>query len=508
MKPELDVAALTLTPDPFWDESPYGYLLRLTEANGHRGHGLIATLCNGRRRVHGSFSVSSDVAKLATLVGRRLSFHTERMDQLLDQGDKNLGVIAGRVIHAKNAIFPLTKLCPQCLAEHSYWRTWWDLLYVDVCAVHGCKLVRQCGVCGEPIQFRRSCLAACRCGNAFSKLETVPGDVGAIALAEVIETTFGGRCGLSTALGAGLPVEQLCACGPETLISAVGVLINASEEKGKGRYVKAYSRRHKLIPAAASALIHWPMGLHRFLRDRRTKDRAIDQLPTFREEVGRFLITLNLINEKDRLRFLIDEIMRFAYRNCFGQIKAPDGCRGPWPERRFGSTTEGAVLIGIPHHTMLREIYRGRMDDVIAGTIAKPQTRLPQWAINLDAVRRRDWYVRTTEDHRLAGKRFGLGSALVSAIIDSPLVGMYALDVDGCDAVSVLKRLCSLAVGRCPSEGPIGSFNLLELLRSTKQMSRKLALLDALLDGRIDASSDGTTFGSIRLIQSVKNVRL
>jgi hypothetical protein len=157
---------------------------------------------------------------------------------------------------------------------------------------------------------------------------------------------------------------------------------------------------------------------------------------------------------------------------------------------------------------MLREIYRGRMDDVIAGTIAKPQTRLRQWAINLDAVRRRDCYVRTTGDHRLAGKRFGLGSALVSAIIDSPLVRKYALDIEGCDAVSVLERLCSLAVGRCTLEGPNGSFNFLELLRSTKQVSRKLALLDALLDGRIDASSDGTTFGSIRLIQSVKNVRL
>lgn len=508
MTPELDAGALTLTPDPFWDESPYGYILRLTEANGHRGHSLIANLCNGRRRVHGSFSVSSDIAKLPTLLGRRLPFHTEEMDQLLDQGDKNLGVIAGRVIHAKNAIFPLTKLCPQCFAESPYWRTWWDLLYVDACAVHGCKLVQQCGACGESIQFRRSSLTACRCGNPFSALKTTSGDIGAIALAEVIETTFGGGCGLSTALGAGLPVEQLYACGPETLVSTIGVLINISEEQGKGRYVKAYSRRSKLIPAAASALVNWPMGLHRFMRDRCTRDRAMHQLPTFREEVGRFLITLDLINEKDRLRFLINELMRFAYRNCYGQINAPDGCRGPWPERRFGSTTDGAALIGIPHHTMLREIYRGRMDDVIAGIIAKPQTRLRQWAINLDAVRRRDWYVRTTGDHRLAGKRFGLGSALVSAIIDSPLVRKYALDIDGCDAVSVLERLCSLAIDRCPSEGPIGPFNLLELLRSTTQTHRKLSLLDALFEGRIDANSDGATFGSIGLLQSVKNVRL
>ena len=63
--------------------------------------------------------------------------------------------------------------CPNCLAEHSYHRVWWDLVPITTCPFHGVDLVSRCA-CDMPLRTEMNFHDYCRKGHALSEVPTTP----------------------------------------------------------------------------------------------------------------------------------------------------------------------------------------------------------------------------------------------------------------------------------------------------------------------------------------------
>lgn len=139
-------SSLLLRPQPYRDEGPNGYMLRLAEANWmpareFQSLGLM---------YEPSMLINEGLLPLKVL-DPALHTNVEYYSELLFNKK--------RIWNHKHARF-----CPHCLADDVFWRVEWELLFHDACATHGTWLVDQCTSCGDHISWARESLIRCQCG--------------------------------------------------------------------------------------------------------------------------------------------------------------------------------------------------------------------------------------------------------------------------------------------------------------------------------------------------------
>lgn len=77
------------------------------------------------------------------------------------------------------AIATKLRFCPECLCANRYYRLTWRFTLVDVCTIHGCKLLDCCTYCGNPIPLFGIPLKVgicARCGKDLSTCNSIPID--------------------------------------------------------------------------------------------------------------------------------------------------------------------------------------------------------------------------------------------------------------------------------------------------------------------------------------------
>ena len=138
--------SLLLRPQPFRNEGPKGYMLRLAEANWMhvRELELIGLMYEPRTLICESLLPAKEIDP-------ELHSNVEYYSELLFNKK--------RVWNHQYARF-----CPICLAEDAYWRVEWELLFNDVCTQHQIWLVDSCSSCNKPISWTRDSLIRCECG--------------------------------------------------------------------------------------------------------------------------------------------------------------------------------------------------------------------------------------------------------------------------------------------------------------------------------------------------------
>lgn len=129
-------SGLLLTPLQEQDEGPWGYQLRLAEAN------LL------------SFR---EIA--------RLQQWDRKGTSPLDPQHAVTGQLPAHI--SKHARF-----CPICLKERGMWHIGWEVIFADACPNCSCWLVDTCSVCHESLHWQRAQLLRCDCGHSL--LDEVP----------------------------------------------------------------------------------------------------------------------------------------------------------------------------------------------------------------------------------------------------------------------------------------------------------------------------------------------
>lgn len=156
---------LVVTAQRFSDESLLGYLVRLSDANGHSPRTIVNLLEQQTGlNVRGPAEVIADlklIEALEVLSDAPPSSLTTWAWHALDSAAGPYFNVRGASIPADALMTDHGQVCPLCLTEAGYIREDWELSGMTVCPGHAMVLVDRCPSCQKFLQVLRSPLLTC-----------------------------------------------------------------------------------------------------------------------------------------------------------------------------------------------------------------------------------------------------------------------------------------------------------------------------------------------------------
>lgn len=405
---------LTRTPVPHPNESPRGYVIRLTEENGYSSQSAILSLVGERDSTY-VVTVGWNFEKLRAILGKRsaLAFPKDFGYRVRGSGVRQTARLSGHRLHARHLGLLKARVCPECVGELGYIPSAWDLKAFVACPFHGRMLLKQCSVCGARIKYERARLSSCRCGHSFADMESESAPPELLGLMEVLwAKTYGDEGALCVARAIGLPVEELLNMDLDlicrTVVTLASVVIEMEDATRQPRSnAKVVSR----ISYVARALSSWPRRFQVFCWHymRRTELPKRMGYGVFQIDFSWLYVRLykNLKSRKKQTLFLAKEGLVFGLQVWDGhpiRLRDPILQRLPLPPRRYGSFRDAAERLKIPEYTAVRWIAKGKIPAISLGT----KKMRPLWQVDLWALDRMRISRQPSIGQRTAAKRMGV----------------------------------------------------------------------------------------------------
>lgn len=484
---------LMRTPRPFDDESPRGFLVRLTEVNGYDRLTVIQELLGNKPHVRPT--VGWDYRRCAELIGEGrfppgFGYGTRRPTRKRHF----VATLAGHSIRSTSLDLTYARVCPQCLAESSYIRMLWDFRLVVSCPTHGCHLLLRCPSCERKIKCHRARVAFCSCGYDFRNYRSALAPSGTIAIAELIETKlFESATGPIVARSIGFPVGDLLRLDLIVMLEVFTAFASVHVRLRSDKRRRSVSELQAGIDRAASALQSWPHGFHRLCSDwmKFAEHRPIKQLCF--HAVFKWLfegLYKNFRKERSQTRFILKEAYSFGLRNWERPIvvRQADIQLSELPPPRFVSMTHVASKLGHSPETLRRAILAGELPAERMGSGSKTP-----WSID---PRDLPQPVRAQRRMRMqeAPRELGLTQSLYKAIrydghIVRPSSSLAVRRYSAHDVSDLLEQLSEVVR---PFEQLHNYFSFDDFLRSNVTVSRKKEVVRLILAGDIEV------FGEMR----------
>jgi hypothetical protein len=260
-----NISLLAITPLPIPSESFYGYVLRVSEANGYdspwhvfRHAGLTQEQL---------IKSTTPAEPIARVVGHPVEDLQQLAWQRYPDGRPiptlNRGV--PRLLRHIDIVSP--KICPVCVHENGYISPSWDLHIMIACPKHGSPLIRTCPHCNKPLSWYRPGMTTCNCGAALEPDTTTPVSPRVRCLLNLVEKVLDGDSSpLLDSDTMGLPQANLLSMQIDELLGlferlrgfAHGATVG-DRSRGKRQYTPVD------VDAIAAAFEDWPKGFHRLL---------------------------------------------------------------------------------------------------------------------------------------------------------------------------------------------------------------------------------------------------
>lgn len=147
-------------------ESLRAYMLRAAEQNMHPRiyQEELETLSKSSRLVWGMSQHDKDMARtLARRLAPMSAHRPKGLPTMVLLGDDQIPISC---LHLRTR-----KVCPFCLADDRRSRLVWELKAARACAIHRSRLVSTCPGCERSLQWGRSQLMHCFCGQDLSQIE-------------------------------------------------------------------------------------------------------------------------------------------------------------------------------------------------------------------------------------------------------------------------------------------------------------------------------------------------
>ncbi len=253
---------LVRTPAPLSNESLFGFVLRVSEANGYDSprHPLrLADIFRGQVFAAG-FPVDR-FAKVLGVNGDDLSVIAHRQDQGTTRQYKILGHSLGRSLRNAPLRLHHPAFCSQCVEEAGHIDAFWDLEAAIACPTHRCFVIRQCPACAAPVNWRRPGLLKCACGAQLTNKLLSPPEEAVIELMGFLKAKLHHLPLTDLPNTSGFPVRWFDAMPLRWLLELLHLLGPHNLEEGED----IDRGMHSVIAASANVLEQWPLGYHRLL---------------------------------------------------------------------------------------------------------------------------------------------------------------------------------------------------------------------------------------------------
>jgi hypothetical protein len=258
------------------DESLWGYILRLGEANGYeKPHWLAQMIGLNLNTLHKGaflFDMSIDWSGLAQLSGAEPDEIIALTYPPDDDSPTFTNLFFGMPV-PKYVIRPAqAKICPACLADSAHCRRIWEFALVTVCPTHNSLLMDECPGCRQRVSWSRNRVCFCRCNYDWRDIPLTPVEEIELELTRQIYRL----CkipGLDECSTMANPLYRLDLNGLVTV-----VLLIASQYEGitdtRGKQLLTLQSRnstiHAIICRALQVFETWPSNYFSFLDWRRS----------------------------------------------------------------------------------------------------------------------------------------------------------------------------------------------------------------------------------------------
>ncbi len=256
---------LVRTPHPEPTESPFGYVLRLAEANGYPSPRVVLDYAEFERQ--GTPSSTLPLTKLASVTGLSET-ELETIAIVARDGEgRTRFKILGHDLGQHHSGLPLNLrhpvICPACVAEQGYIDAFWDLEQAVACPIHGCKALSRCPACGEPLSWFRAGLLTCGCEADLSTAHAEAASPEVLPLMAAVHAKLHGEPLRDLPNDIGLPHAELDSISLRSMLGILSTLARFSLES-KGQPIEV--DRYAAVCEAAECLARFPTGFHQMLR--------------------------------------------------------------------------------------------------------------------------------------------------------------------------------------------------------------------------------------------------
>lgn len=179
--------------------------------------------------------------------------------------------LGGHALRYDQLALSKNRICPMCVAESGYGRSYWSIAPYAACELHGVALIDKCDECNAPVSPSRPDFASCGCGTSFADTKVVSVSAGARRIAQLLGTRFRFEKVVADHSALGFPNTEMNSLSLNSLIDLV-IFLGALEPNAKVvrmRKLKGPVTLRVAVPRlerAAKALSNWPMGFYAQLR--------------------------------------------------------------------------------------------------------------------------------------------------------------------------------------------------------------------------------------------------
>jgi hypothetical protein len=238
-------------PAPYRTESITGYVLRLSEKNGHSSPWSVCRLAGMRQNEMRTTGIKVEkLAMIARLPTSQLSDIAFAQSANHQRGCRLLG--HHLVPTDLNVTNP--KLCPRCVAEEGFIEAHWQLQLMVACPTHQRLALSTCPKCSKRLSWFRPGLLECKCGGNL-----LDGELRSISEPEASLLDLIRRKVLALPPPpenlAALPQDQLMTMNLRSILAVVRTL-------GKHRMIanglSAWNDEQQIVKEASRVLMNWP----------------------------------------------------------------------------------------------------------------------------------------------------------------------------------------------------------------------------------------------------------
>ena len=330
---------LCRTPRPQKTESLFGFVLRVSEANGYETPRHILKAAGMPRGSECAPRFPTE--PLAAVLGlksdalRPLAYRAD----LENRGSfKILGHPMGDDLRSGPLRLKYPAFCPLCVSETGYIDAFWDLSAAVACPIHGSAVLTSCPACGRRITWERPGLLTCSCGSSLLETKSPAASPLVLDMMSLLQSRLHGKSSYIENSRV-LPLEHLVSMPFGALLHLIAVLgvIAASENDRSADPLNSPAEQPSSVTAsmqpplasapgcptaqvaaAAQILSNWPHGYHDFLRVFGERTLASGQRAVgMRKQFAGFYKTLfeNRPAMREHVAFLREEFIAFGLQH-------------------------------------------------------------------------------------------------------------------------------------------------------------------------------------------------
>lgn len=346
-------------------ESPLHYILRLSESNGYTTPTVVMQLAapgeDWRVLARWDCKHLNKVLPACRHTPSTFMYRWPSSDHRCDLS------LLGKLILSRHLNAPRAGVCPECIRELGFAPAWWDIRYVIACPTHRRMLVYNCPACGKRVLHLRRGLLRCSCGASLATDATEEPSSELLWLMELLKQKAESAAADSRSDGTQRPLRAEDA-DLDTLCTIIRTVGHAEHRmSGAGGTSTSLESVRRWMPAIAAFLSDWPVGVAGFCAkwldypDARRSERPTTRsvFPWAFEGLFR-----SRHEPRHRILFVVEAVLQYASTKLPSltiDVRASDLRNAPLDQRAYCGIKQTAALSGIPQHTLVRLIRRGRL---------------------------------------------------------------------------------------------------------------------------------------------------